>query len=348
MKVEKMENTLEMVSVASSGNHDLHFQLFLTTVQANNVDLLLRWLKDKHPPLSTRDHKGCSFIWHATKCNAEQCLEILLKEIPANSNTIVDADGEASLTPLHIAAWHGYEGCLRLLLSHVNGRGLLQLTDGNGQTPLHIAALHGHEGCLRLLLNHVDDADLSKLKDNSKRTPPDLAATNGKVGCLSLLLEHQGERLRPVLHDLIDQAGEHSDCSRLLIRHGKPEDFNYVPGVLPFEECATLLRFSVGCRSIPPLFYNWTHSRHRPRLPLTLAGGILDQLRIRWTDPKELNDSHLGKFNGVGLVIDVDSSEDASAEMKCTRIAEFLSGPVKQICDSGMVMHFHCEYDGFL
>ena len=49
------------------------------------------------------------------------------------------------MTPLHLGAWAGKEGSLKLLLEN---RALANLPAFSGDTALHLAAQHGYSGCV--------------------------------------------------------------------------------------------------------------------------------------------------------------------------------------------------------
>lgn len=113
---------------------------------------------------------------------------------------------DRGLTPAHMAAGHGHEGCLRLL-EGVSAHLLLELTaavrrsqvthDTRTVSPLHLAAGGGHVGCLRMLflarLARVDEpAPLET--DEAGFSPMHAAAKHGRIDCIrelfALLEEH--------------------------------------------------------------------------------------------------------------------------------------------------------------
>lgn len=53
------------------------------------------------------------------------------------------------MTPIHMAAWAGKDAALKALLEN---RGLPNLPSFSGDTPLHLAAQHGYAGCVSVYL----------------------------------------------------------------------------------------------------------------------------------------------------------------------------------------------------
>ncbi|MGQ3892080.1 ankyrin repeat domain-containing protein [Legionella sp. CNM-4043-24] len=69
-----------------------------------------------------------------------------------------DLDG---LSPMHYAALHGYDRCLRYLLrSHPAVQDMVNYPSAAGMTPLHLATLGGDENTVALLLEHGADPRL--------------------------------------------------------------------------------------------------------------------------------------------------------------------------------------------
>jgi ankyrin repeat protein len=95
-----------------------------------------------------------------------------------------DETTPGGLTPLCIAAAHGYKGCLQLLLEAGADK---DKADNNGKTPLHIAAWKGNDMCVMLLL----DAGANIDKEDEQGMTPLLNATmNYHIECMKLLLDY--------------------------------------------------------------------------------------------------------------------------------------------------------------
>ncbi|KAJ1483760.1 ankyrin repeat-containing domain protein, partial [Baffinella frigidus] len=88
-------------------------------------------------------------------------------------------------TPLHIAAQHGREGTVRLLLD----RGAdVSAESRDGDTPLHdVARDSGHEGVARALIHKGADVEKG---NTAGLTPLHKAAIFGNEVVAVLLLEH--------------------------------------------------------------------------------------------------------------------------------------------------------------
>jgi len=88
------------------------------------------------------------------------------------------------MTPLCIAAAHGYKGCLQLLLEAGADK---DKADNNGKTPLNIAAWKGNDMCIKLLLDA--NANIDKV-DKDDVTPLFAATMRKHIKCIKLLLDY--------------------------------------------------------------------------------------------------------------------------------------------------------------
>jgi hypothetical protein len=100
------------------------------------------------------------------------------------TGAIADSKGRDGRSPLSIAAQHGHEAVVRLLLARddvdVNSK------DSSDRTPLLWAARNGHEATVKLFLAR-DDVDVNS-KDSSDRTPLLMAARRGHEEVVKLFL----------------------------------------------------------------------------------------------------------------------------------------------------------------
>jgi ankyrin repeat protein len=105
--------------------------------------------------------------------------------------------------------------------------GGVDISDANGQTPLSIAAMHGHEGVVRLLLNQKADINAMDLR---KRDALSMAASYGHDGIASLLLDQHAAAANDEAINRRDADGQtplfkaadrgHLAVVKLLLGHG--------------------------------------------------------------------------------------------------------------------------------
>ena len=115
-------------------------------------------------------------LCEAARSGSEAELKALLRN-PGCDPLAKDYRG---MTALMLAAYHGHEACLRMLLPISDA-----LAKGDdGITALMWATYHGHEACLRILLP-ISDA-LAKGDDGT--TALMWASCNGQDACVRLLL----------------------------------------------------------------------------------------------------------------------------------------------------------------
>ena len=86
-------------------------------------------------------------------------------------------------TPIHCAAFGGHYDCLKLMLSHPDGKPNI-IDPEDGRTPVHLACWKGHADCLKLLLSKGGNL---YLRDHNRDTPISLARD---YACLSIILLH--------------------------------------------------------------------------------------------------------------------------------------------------------------
>lgn len=95
-------------------------------------------------------------------------------------------------TSLHIACFHGYEGCVDVLLD-AGVKSTAADNDDNGRWPVHCAVQRDHLGCLESLLAHRTDQNSRTAI--SKSTTLHIAAEYGAVKCFHRLLETHRARI---------------------------------------------------------------------------------------------------------------------------------------------------------
>jgi ankyrin repeat protein len=103
----------------------------------------------------------------------------------------IEEENEHKQTPLSIAAMHGHEAVVRLLLHHGAD---MNTKDKLGRTPLSVAAEYGYSGIVRLLLErhmaeHQEQRGGIDHKDDFGRTPLHKASDRGHLDVVKLLLD---------------------------------------------------------------------------------------------------------------------------------------------------------------
>lgn len=156
----------------------------------------------------------------AAEHGQETIVQLLLDEIDSRANL---ADDEFSFTPILVAAERGHVSILRLLLAASDRESL-------GEQPLLRASRAGHEACVDLLLetraDTVDDVDT-----DTGETALMLATSSGHHSIMSLLLSAGAD---PILRDVDDRsalsrAADNADefAFRLLYDEVNFEDVKY-------------------------------------------------------------------------------------------------------------------------
>ncbi|KAI6777896.1 uncharacterized protein J7T54_001553 [Emericellopsis cladophorae] len=138
-----------------------------------------------------------------------------------------DIDGAAwedRMTPLLLAASHGHENAVRLLLTH---GAKVNLENGDGKTPLLAAVEYGHLGVARLLLE-IGGANPNLANFRFGRTPLALAAERGDLELTKLLVSRGAkinlQTFRSTTPLLEAAARGHVEVVRFLLDKGADAD----------------------------------------------------------------------------------------------------------------------------
>ncbi|GIY76004.1 ankyrin repeat and SOCS box protein 3 [Caerostris extrusa] len=119
-------------------------------------------------------------------------LELLLSK-----NAAIDVQDECGITPIFTAAQHGFENCLKKLISAAKERNRKDIIDMGAEdwaTPLMIAAQQGFVDCVKILLEAGADPDL-KTSDNA--TALHLAVQGDNKLCAEILMDKM--KLHPLI-----------------------------------------------------------------------------------------------------------------------------------------------------
>ncbi|KAL4704351.1 hypothetical protein ACJJTC_010736 [Scirpophaga incertulas] len=145
------------------------------------------------PPLivlyTEQDEDGDTQLHIAAVHGCEDSVGILIKLCPDKS--LLDVSNDYRQTPLHLAVMGGHSVITKML---VNAGASISVRDCNGKTPVHIAAETGSEKCLHALLAPVREQPYRKLspilnqKDYNGQMCVHLAATTGLVKAVKTLV----------------------------------------------------------------------------------------------------------------------------------------------------------------
>ena len=116
----------------------------------------------------------------------EDDVELLIDIVEARNGAPtrdIDLASASGLTPLHVAALSGSNGCISYLLARCAN---VDLLDDRGRLAIHWAAESGHTECVMHL---VSAGQSMNLQDQDGNTPLHLAARNGIIGTAQYLIE---------------------------------------------------------------------------------------------------------------------------------------------------------------
>nr|XP_004225669.1 serine/threonine-protein phosphatase 6 regulatory ankyrin repeat subunit C-like [Ciona intestinalis] len=134
-----------------------------------------------------------------------------------NTDTIDQQDSNLQ-TPSHLAALHGEEECVKLLLE--SGCDPC-IGDREGKTVAHISCVRDKSNIIKLLFNYGIDFENS---DNNGRYPIHVAAANGSLNCIKTLISYDGDvnaRDKLGCQPLHYAASHgHLDCLQYLAKQG--------------------------------------------------------------------------------------------------------------------------------
>ena len=120
-----------------------------------------------------------SALFSATKAGNRAMVELLLSR---GANVNANQQDMEKNTPLHIAAMHGYQAVIEVLLAN---KADVNAQTRSGYTPLLLAAQRNNPKILSLLLEHKADVNA---RSNEGETPLTIAATAGQLENVKLLL----------------------------------------------------------------------------------------------------------------------------------------------------------------
>ncbi|XP_018009583.1 serine/threonine-protein phosphatase 6 regulatory ankyrin repeat subunit B, partial [Hyalella azteca] len=120
----------------------------------------------------------------AKSASQEEERRIVRNELLRSAKEIVNSPNEKGETPLYLASKFGVQDVLCFILQ--NKPDVLKCTKQNTNA-VYIAARHGHDECLRLLLRNLGPNGFSELR-KMERHPLHLSSRHGHLECSKLLL----------------------------------------------------------------------------------------------------------------------------------------------------------------
>jgi len=193
------------------------------------------------PDLSPADDMLCHPLCQCDKCSSKQ------KRVVSESvNLTVNMSTRDGARPLHIAALHGHENIVRLLVKYGKADPDAK-SKSSHRTPLHLACQYNNIECVSILLKYGARANI---KDSNGNTALHFCCTNGHIGPAILVLQGGGnvhavnQRGNTPLHDAA--RWNYVDLVRLLLYYDATVATTNKMGYKPLdyakeEEIRTLL-----------------------------------------------------------------------------------------------------------
>lgn len=193
------------------------------------LEYLLR--NDANPGI--RDKQGYNAVHYSAAYGHRLCLQLIASETPldvlmetSGTDMLSDSDNRATISPLHLAAYHGHHQALEVLVQSLLD---LDVRNSSGRTPLDLAAFKGHVECVDVLINQ--GASILVKDYILKRTPIHAAATNGHSECLRLLIGNAEPQNAVDIQDgngqtplMLSVLNGHTDCVYSLLNKGANVD----------------------------------------------------------------------------------------------------------------------------
>lgn len=203
---ETKQNSMQRRVLFKLANEDGYNGLHLAVLNHHLpvVQVLLGFQIDKELP----NKEGYTALHMAVQQHECAIVRALL-ESGANAN----AQGEYHRTPMHIAAFLGFDDCAEILIAH--GANSSQASDERDrcQTPLHCAASRGHFALVQRLVQQGAKVNALML-DNS--TPLECAVFAATRPVVKFLIEHHGTIAQNHLNQVERHLKRYDDLHDLL------------------------------------------------------------------------------------------------------------------------------------
>ncbi|GLT66902.1 hypothetical protein SLA2020_392430 [Shorea laevis] len=162
--------------------NELGATALFTAVEKGHLDVVKELLKYSNKETLTKKNRSGFDPLHIAAFHGHQAIvQVLLDHEPSLSHTF----GPSSATPLISAATRGHTGVVNELLSKDDG--LLESCRSNGKNALHLAARQGHVDIVGALL--CKDPQLARRTDKKGQTALHMAVKGQSCEVVKLLLE---------------------------------------------------------------------------------------------------------------------------------------------------------------